>query len=77
MLFTQGRVLFAQGLLHFERGSAKLHDIKAEKDRSGGTPASRRVPLRDNLTLNISERRFVGKIWYLPPREDAADTVKI
>mgnify|MGYP006971670897 CR=1 FL=1 len=43
-------MLFAQGLLHFERGSAKLHGIKAEKDRSGGTPASRRVTLRENLS---------------------------
>ena len=50
MLFTQGYMLFAQGLLHFERGSAKLHGIKAEKDRSGGTPASRReFSLRDTL----------------------------
>ena len=45
-LFAQGYMLFAQGLLHFKHGGAKLHGIKAEKDRSGGTPASRRVTLK-------------------------------
>ena len=35
-------VLFAQSLLHFEHDGAKLHGIKIEEDRNGGTPVSRR-----------------------------------
>ena len=34
MLFIQCGVLFTQGILQSEQSSARLHNIKAEKDRS-------------------------------------------